>query len=75
MEIHFGCNYRYAKGALEPKPDALAFIELTLDKRKTVEEFKMDIMEVCLHLIKYVWSYGNSITFWVVARQQAVVGQ
>ena len=44
--IHFSSCYEYRDGALHPKPDALQFMELILDRRKTLEELWVEIRDV-----------------------------
>ncbi|XP_067119368.1 ubiquitin carboxyl-terminal hydrolase 40-like isoform X1 [Centruroides vittatus] len=64
LQIHFGIHHQYYQGALQPIPEMLSILELSIDKRKTLADLRNQIgqlgMEFCpeshdtIHLLSEV---------------------
>ena len=48
IDVHFSRNYVLTDGALHPVPDSCHFMELSIDRRKTLAELRIAITEVSL---------------------------
>ncbi|CAG2202906.1 USP40 [Mytilus edulis] len=46
VQIHFSQSYEYYSGALHPRPDQCGWMELTIDRRKTIADLKIAVTEV-----------------------------
>ena len=46
VQIHFGQSYDYHSGALHQVPDQCGWMELIIDRRKTIADLKTAIKEV-----------------------------
>ena len=46
IEVHFSLFYTFIDGALHPDADSCHFMELSIDRRKTVTEMRTAIVEV-----------------------------
>ncbi|XP_013405600.1 ubiquitin carboxyl-terminal hydrolase 40 isoform X3 [Lingula anatina] len=51
VKIFFGDQHEFIAGAIQAIPDSLSFMEIPLDRRKTVGELKMLILEECGELV------------------------
>lgn len=46
IDVHFSRNYVLTDGALHPVPDSCHFMELSIDRRKTLAELRTAVMEL-----------------------------
>ena len=48
IDVHFSLFYAFIDGALHPDTDSCHFMELSIDRRKTLTELRTAIVEVRL---------------------------
>ena len=48
LQLHFADFYTYHKGALHARDEGCSFLELSIDRRRSVAELKASIMEVMM---------------------------
>ncbi|KAL3831809.1 hypothetical protein ACJMK2_023512 [Sinanodonta woodiana] len=46
LQIHFGCNYEFRNGALQPLPDSCTWMELSIDRRKEMSVLLQEIADL-----------------------------
>ncbi|VDI31974.1 ubiquitin carboxyl-terminal hydrolase 40, partial [Mytilus galloprovincialis] len=55
VQIHFSQSYEYYSGALHPRPDQCGWMELTIDRRKTIADLKIAITELGGELVPEIF--------------------
>ncbi|CAL1267253.1 unnamed protein product [Larinioides sclopetarius] len=47
LQVHLGNSYKCTNGVLEPKPNEINYLDLTIDKRKLLLDLKDSIFKLC----------------------------
>ncbi|XP_052095912.1 ubiquitin carboxyl-terminal hydrolase 40-like isoform X2 [Mytilus californianus] len=55
VQIHFSQSYQYYSGALHPRPDQCGWMELTVDRRKTIADLKIAVTELGGELVPEIF--------------------
>ncbi|XP_071158638.1 ubiquitin carboxyl-terminal hydrolase 40-like [Mytilus edulis] len=55
VQIHFSQSYEYYSGALHPRQDQCGWMELTIDRRKTIADLKIAITELGGELVPEIF--------------------
>ncbi|CAC5397446.1 USP40 [Mytilus coruscus] len=55
VQIHFSQSYQYYSGALHPRPDQCGWMELTIDRRKTIADLKIAVTELGGELVPEIF--------------------